>query len=160
MSAASSHITELERLKQELQIRNKLNEQQAKKIIAQQDQFNKKQIEVLALDKRIEELKDRIAAKRNYLAATNNQQLTAAPQQQQQQHIQAPPQPPPHAQIHPHPYHHYPNQNVPPTNLASNVRALHTPAFDSAPQQLPQQQQQSQRYKYLDISIHTEAIVI
>jgi hypothetical protein len=70
-AAVNSHITELERLKQELQIRNKLNEQQSKKIVAQQESFNKKQLEVLALDKRIEELKDRIASKRNYLM--NNQ---------------------------------------------------------------------------------------
>lgn len=80
MSAASSHITELERLKQELQIRNKLNEQQAKKIIAQQELFNKKQLEVLSLDKRIDELKERIAAKRTYLMSGQfpaaNQQLS------------------------------------------------------------------------------------
>ena len=61
------NVSELEKLKQELQIRNKLNEQQSKKIIQQHEQFNKKQIEVLSLDKRIEELKNRIAAKRSKL---------------------------------------------------------------------------------------------
>lgn len=44
-----------------------MNEQQAKKIVAQQELFNKKQMEVLTLDKRIEELKERIASKRSYL---------------------------------------------------------------------------------------------
>jgi len=61
-------VTELEKLKQELQIRNKLNEQQSKKIVQQHEQFNKKQMEVLTLDKRIEELKNRIAVKRSKLS--------------------------------------------------------------------------------------------
>ena len=62
------NVTELEKLKQELQIRNKLNEQQSKKIVQQHEQFNKKQMEVLTLDKRIEELKNRIAVKRSKLS--------------------------------------------------------------------------------------------
>ena len=61
------NVSELDKLKQELQIRNKLNEQQSKKILTQHELFNKKQIEVLALDKRIEELKSRISTKRNKL---------------------------------------------------------------------------------------------
>ncbi|CAF1070089.1 unnamed protein product [Brachionus calyciflorus] len=61
------NVTELDRLKQELQIRNKLNEQQAKKIIQQHELFNKKQTEVLHLDKRIDELKQKIANKRHKL---------------------------------------------------------------------------------------------
>ena len=60
-----SNINELEKLRQELQIRNKLNEQQAKKIMQQQEIFAQKQIEVLTLDKRIEELQSKIAGKRN-----------------------------------------------------------------------------------------------
>lgn len=56
--------SELEKLKQELQIRNKLNEQQSKKIMQQHESFNQKQIEVLGLDKRIEELQKRISSKK------------------------------------------------------------------------------------------------
>ncbi len=56
--------SELEKLKQELQIRNKLNDQQSKKIMQQHDLFNQKQIEVLALDKRITELQNRISSKK------------------------------------------------------------------------------------------------
>lgn len=56
--------SELEKLKQELQIRNKLNEQQSKKIMQQHESFNQKQIEVLSLDKRIEELQNRISNKK------------------------------------------------------------------------------------------------
>merc|ERR1712127_637116 len=52
--------SELEKLKQELQIRNKLNDQQSKKIMSQHESFNQKQIEVISLDKRIEELQNRI----------------------------------------------------------------------------------------------------
>ena len=59
------NVCELEKLKQELQIRNKLNEQQAKKIMQQHEMFNQKQIEVISLDRRIEELQNRIATKRN-----------------------------------------------------------------------------------------------
>jgi ankyrin repeat protein len=58
------NASELEKLKQELQIRNKLNEQQAKKIQQQQELFHQKQMEVHNLDKRIEELQSRIAQKR------------------------------------------------------------------------------------------------
>ncbi len=64
-------LCELEKLKQELQIRNKLNEQQAKKIMQQHELFNQKQIEVISLDRRIEELQNRIATKRNL-----NQQIS------------------------------------------------------------------------------------
>ena len=64
----SPNVSELEKLRQELQIRNKLNEQQSKKILLQHEHFNKKQMEVLALDKRIEELKSRIALKRSKLS--------------------------------------------------------------------------------------------
>ena len=56
--------SELDKLKQELQIRNKLNEQQAKKIMQQHEAFNQKQIEVLSLDKRIDELQNRISNKK------------------------------------------------------------------------------------------------
>ena len=59
-----SNANELEKLKQELHIRNKLNEQQAKKIMEQHELFQQKQLEVMALDKRIEELQSRIASKR------------------------------------------------------------------------------------------------
>ncbi len=56
--------SELEKLKQELQIRNKLNEQQSKKIMQQHEAFNQKQLEVVTLDKRIEELQTRISNKK------------------------------------------------------------------------------------------------
>lgn len=65
LNKTNSNVCELEKLKQELQIRNKLNEQQAKKIMQQHELFNQKQFEVLSLDKRIEELQNRISAKRS-----------------------------------------------------------------------------------------------
>lgn len=74
------NVSELDRLKQELQIRNKLNEQQAKKIVQQHELFNKKQSEVVQLDKRIEELKHKIACKRHKL---NVQPAVALPIQGQ-----------------------------------------------------------------------------
>lgn len=63
-SSQNISASELEKLKQELQIRNKLNEQQSKKIMQQHESFNQKQCEVLALDKRIEELQKRISSKK------------------------------------------------------------------------------------------------
>lgn len=60
----NTNSNEFEKLKQELHIRNKLNEQQAKKIMHQQDLFRQKQLEVETLDKRIDDLQKRIAAKR------------------------------------------------------------------------------------------------
>jgi hypothetical protein len=71
---SNNNITELERLKQELQIRNKLNEQQSKKIQQQQELFNKKQGELVELDRRIDELKNRIKNKRNRLQSFHQQQ--------------------------------------------------------------------------------------
>jgi hypothetical protein len=67
LSANKNNVNacELEKLKQELQIRNKLNEQQAKKIMQQHELFNQKQLEVINLDRRIEELQNRISNKRN-----------------------------------------------------------------------------------------------
>lgn len=73
VSSSTSNITELERLKQELQIRNKLNEQQSKKIQQQQDLFNRKQLELIELDKRIDELKTRIRNKRHRLQSHHQQ---------------------------------------------------------------------------------------
>lgn len=86
------NASELEKLKQELQIRNKLNEQQSKKICQQHDAFNQKQTEVMALDKRIEELQNRISNKKilsdqlnqSYSNLNNN----IVQQQQHQQHHQ------------------------------------------------------------------------
>ncbi|RNA07262.1 Apoptosis-stimulating of p53 1 [Brachionus plicatilis] len=68
-SVSNVNVSELDRLKQELQIRNKLNEQQAKKIVQQHELFNRKQSEVVQLDKRIDELKHKIACKRHKLNA-------------------------------------------------------------------------------------------
>lgn len=87
LPASQLNVSELDKLKQELQIRNKLNEQQSKKIIQQHELFNKKQLEVLALDKRIDELKSRIQAKRSHLILNNlsDQQSCDLPQQQHQQ---------------------------------------------------------------------------
>jgi ankyrin repeat protein len=60
-----SSNNEIDKLKQELHIRNKLNEQQAKKIKQQHDEYSRKQQEVYALDLRIEEFQRRIANKMN-----------------------------------------------------------------------------------------------
>lgn len=76
---------ELEKLKQELQIRNKLNEQQAKKIMQQHELFNQKQLEVLTLDKRIEELQARISAKRHLNELVKMKSISPKQQQDDQQ---------------------------------------------------------------------------
>ncbi len=57
--------TDIDKLKQELHIRNRINEQQSAKILQQQNLYKQKQFEMLQLDKRIENLKLRIKDKRS-----------------------------------------------------------------------------------------------
>jgi hypothetical protein len=57
--------TDIDKLKQELHIRNRINEQQSAKILQQQNIYKQKQFELLQLDKRIDDLKLRIKNKRS-----------------------------------------------------------------------------------------------
>ncbi|CAF0784878.1 unnamed protein product [Didymodactylos carnosus] len=79
---------ELEKLKQELMvltiyaylrkqnIRNKLNEQQSRKIAYQRDLYSQKQVEVSSLDRRIDDLQVRLKKKRTL--AANTQDLSSS----------------------------------------------------------------------------------
>ncbi|CAF4758755.1 unnamed protein product [Rotaria sp. Silwood1] len=59
----SQNNNELDKLKQELMIRNKLNEQQNRKITYQREIITSKQAELSQLDRRIEELQQRLKMK-------------------------------------------------------------------------------------------------
>ncbi|XP_064621529.1 apoptosis-stimulating of p53 protein 2-like isoform X3 [Lineus longissimus] len=74
----SSGDAELEKLKKELMIRNKLNEQQSTKLNAHREVLSKRHEEITMMDTRIEELQERLHKKRQQ-------------QQQQQQHKGFPP---------------------------------------------------------------------
>ncbi|KAM6954019.1 protein phosphatase 1, regulatory subunit 13Bb [Aplochiton taeniatus] len=56
---------ELRKLYQELQIRNKLNQEQNSKLLQQKDLLNKRNMEVTLMDKRISELRDRLYKKKS-----------------------------------------------------------------------------------------------
>ncbi|CAF4366454.1 unnamed protein product, partial [Adineta steineri] len=60
----SQNRNELDKLKQELMIRNKLNEQQSRKIAYQREVYASKQAELNQLDRRIDELQQRLKKKR------------------------------------------------------------------------------------------------
>ncbi|MEQ2276583.1 hypothetical protein XENORESO_019203 [Xenotaenia resolanae] len=60
----SAAALELRKLYQELQIRNKLNQEQNSKLQQQKDLLNKRNMEVTLMDKRISELRDRLYKKK------------------------------------------------------------------------------------------------
>ncbi|UJR24911.1 hypothetical protein I4U23_006275 [Adineta vaga] len=69
----SQNRNELDKLKQELMIRNKLNEQQSRKIAYQREVYASKQAELNQLDRRIDELQQRLKKKRTL--ATNRSSI-------------------------------------------------------------------------------------
>ncbi|XP_076984519.1 apoptosis-stimulating of p53 protein 1 isoform X3 [Tamandua tetradactyla] len=68
---------ELKRLYQELQIRNQLNQEQNSKLQQQKELLNKRNMEVAMMDKRINELRERLYGKKIQLNRVNG---TASPQ--------------------------------------------------------------------------------
>ncbi|XP_026210462.1 apoptosis-stimulating of p53 protein 2a isoform X2 [Anabas testudineus] len=67
-----SSVAELDRLYKELQLRNKLNQDQNSKLQQQRENLNKRNLEVAAMDKRINELRDRLWKKKAALQQKEN----------------------------------------------------------------------------------------
>ncbi|KAM4607198.1 apoptosis-stimulating of p53 protein 2a isoform 2-T2 [Polymixia lowei] len=67
-----SSVAELDRLYKELQLRNKLNQEQNSKLQQQRDSLNKRNLEVAAMDKRVNELRDRLWKKKAALQQKEN----------------------------------------------------------------------------------------
>uniref|UniRef100_A0A3P8SYY6 Tumor protein p53 binding protein, 2a n=1 Tax=Amphiprion percula TaxID=161767 RepID=A0A3P8SYY6_AMPPE len=67
-----SSVAELDRLYKELQLRNKLNQDQNSKLQQQRESLNKRNMEVAAMDKRINELRDRLWKKKAALQQKEN----------------------------------------------------------------------------------------
>ncbi|XP_033468953.1 apoptosis-stimulating of p53 protein 2a isoform X5 [Epinephelus lanceolatus] len=67
-----SSVAELDRLYKELQLRNKLNQDQNTKLQQQREGLNKRNLEVAAMDKRISELRDRLWKKKAALQQKEN----------------------------------------------------------------------------------------
>uniref|UniRef100_A0A8D3BKL8 Tumor protein p53 binding protein, 2a n=1 Tax=Scophthalmus maximus TaxID=52904 RepID=A0A8D3BKL8_SCOMX len=67
-----SSVAELDRLYKELQLRNKLNQDQNSKLHHQRESLNKRNMEVAAMDKRISELRDRLWKKKAALQQKEN----------------------------------------------------------------------------------------
>ncbi|XP_053188890.1 apoptosis-stimulating of p53 protein 2a isoform X1 [Scomber japonicus] len=65
-------VAELDRLYKELQLRNKLNQDQNSKLQHQRESLNKRNLEVAAMDKRINELRDRLWKKKAALQQKEN----------------------------------------------------------------------------------------
>ncbi|XP_046712408.1 protein phosphatase 1, regulatory subunit 13Ba isoform X2 [Silurus meridionalis] len=61
---AGGNALELHKLYQELQMRNKLNQEQISKLQQHKDMLNKRNLEVSMMDRRIEELRDRLHRKK------------------------------------------------------------------------------------------------
>ncbi|XP_006879108.1 PREDICTED: apoptosis-stimulating of p53 protein 1 [Elephantulus edwardii] len=72
-----SAAAELKRLYQELQIRNQLNQEQNSKLQQQKELLNKRNMEVAMMDKRINELRERLYGKKIQLSRVNG---TSSPQ--------------------------------------------------------------------------------
>ncbi|XP_077350766.1 apoptosis-stimulating of p53 protein 2-like isoform X2 [Festucalex cinctus] len=80
-----SSVAELERLYKELQLRNKLNQDQNSKLQQQRENLNKRNMEAAAMDKRINELRDRLWKKKAALQQKENVPVPAdGPASQQQ----------------------------------------------------------------------------
>ncbi|CAN2387491.1 Tumor protein p53 binding protein 2 [Pristimantis euphronides] len=65
-------VAELDRLYKELQLRNKLNREQNAKLQQQRESLNKRNSEVAAMDKRVNELRDRLWKKKAALQQKEN----------------------------------------------------------------------------------------
>ncbi|XP_051802379.1 apoptosis-stimulating of p53 protein 2-like isoform X32 [Acanthochromis polyacanthus] len=68
----SSSTAELERLYKELQLRNKLNQDQSVRLQQQRDSLNKRNLEVAAMDRRLAELRQRLWKKKTALQQKEN----------------------------------------------------------------------------------------
>ncbi|XP_044228557.1 apoptosis-stimulating of p53 protein 2a isoform X2 [Thunnus albacares] len=79
-----SSVAELDRLYKELQLRNKLNQDQNSKLQQQRESLNKRNLEVAAMDKRINELRDRLWKKKAALQQKENLPLPSDGQAGQQ----------------------------------------------------------------------------
>ncbi|XP_023686839.1 apoptosis-stimulating of p53 protein 2-like isoform X1 [Paramormyrops kingsleyae] len=69
---SQSSVAELDRLYKELQLRNKLNQEQNSKLQEQRERLNKRNLEVAAMDKRVSELRDRLWKKKAALQQKEN----------------------------------------------------------------------------------------
>uniref|UniRef100_A0A4W5JLT5 Tumor protein p53 binding protein, 2a n=1 Tax=Hucho hucho TaxID=62062 RepID=A0A4W5JLT5_9TELE len=79
-------VAELDHLYKELQLRNKLNQEQNAKLQHQRDSLNKRNLEVASMDKRVSELRDRLWKKKAALQQKENLPLPSdGPVGQQQQ---------------------------------------------------------------------------
>ncbi|XP_056147635.1 apoptosis-stimulating of p53 protein 2a isoform X2 [Lampris incognitus] len=67
-----SSMAELDRLYKELQLRNKLNQEQNAKLHQQRENLNKRNLEVAAMDKRVSELRERLWKKKAALQQKEN----------------------------------------------------------------------------------------
>uniref|UniRef100_A0A674NMC9 Tumor protein p53 binding protein, 2a n=1 Tax=Takifugu rubripes TaxID=31033 RepID=A0A674NMC9_TAKRU len=67
-----SSVAELDRLYKELQLRNKLNQDQNSKLQQQRENLNKRNLEIVSMDKRISELRDRLWKKKAALQQKEN----------------------------------------------------------------------------------------
>ncbi|XP_063160157.1 apoptosis-stimulating of p53 protein 2 isoform X2 [Candoia aspera] len=67
-----SAVAELDRLYKELQLRNKLNQEQNAKLQQQRDSLNKRNSEVAVMDKRVNELRERLWKKKAALQQKEN----------------------------------------------------------------------------------------
>ncbi|XP_075719515.1 apoptosis-stimulating of p53 protein 2 isoform X2 [Rhinoderma darwinii] len=74
-----SAVAELDRLYKELQLRNKLNQEQNAKLQQQRESLNKRNSEVAAMDKRVHELRDRLWKKKVALQQKENVPVSAEP---------------------------------------------------------------------------------
>ncbi|KAK5865499.1 hypothetical protein PBY51_019765 [Eleginops maclovinus] len=80
----TSSAAELERLYKELQLRNKLNQDQSGRLQQQRDSLNKRNLEVAAMDRRLAELRQRLWKKKAALQQKENLPVASdggAPQQ-------------------------------------------------------------------------------
>uniref|UniRef100_A0A7N6F886 SH3 domain-containing protein n=1 Tax=Anabas testudineus TaxID=64144 RepID=A0A7N6F886_ANATE len=69
---STSSTAELERLYKELQLRNKLNQDQSGRLQQQRDSLNKRNLEVAAMDRRLAELRQRLWKKKAALQQKEN----------------------------------------------------------------------------------------
>lgn len=72
LEAGPSSTGELERMYKELQLRNKLNQEQSAKLQQQRENLNKRNLEMAAMDKRVAELRDRLWKKKAALQQKEN----------------------------------------------------------------------------------------
>ncbi|XP_030626429.1 apoptosis-stimulating of p53 protein 2a isoform X2 [Chanos chanos] len=79
-----SSVAELDRLYKELQLRNKLNQEQNVKLQQQREMLNKRNQEVAAMDKRVNELRDRLWKKKAALQQKENLPVSSDGQGPQQ----------------------------------------------------------------------------